>query len=107
MECSPAYTTKLVTLLIIRLCLLYTHTYSTADDVLIKDSPAYSTVQQTQSVIKYNYYYYLKLLLIDQLLSQCMIQLIMNMRLLFHHLLNMKYQYEQFHDLVRNTTLKT
>ena len=54
MECSPAYATtefkaKLVTLLTITLC-LYTHTHSTADDILMKDSPAYNTVQQTQLV---------------------------------------------------------
>ena len=53
MECSPAHATaefktKLVTLLTITLC-LYTH--STADDILMKDSPVYNTVQQTESVI--------------------------------------------------------
>ncbi|XP_019856555.1 PREDICTED: uncharacterized protein LOC109585062 [Amphimedon queenslandica] len=56
MECSPAYATtefktKLVTLLTSTLC-LYTHTYSTTDDILMKDSPAYSTVQQTQSTVE-------------------------------------------------------
>ena len=53
MECSPAYATtefktKLVTLLTITLC-LYTDTVLLM--ILMKDSPAYSTVQQTQSVI--------------------------------------------------------
>ena len=56
MECSPAYATtkfktKLVTLLTINIMSIHTHTLSTADDILMKDSPAYGTVQQTQSVI--------------------------------------------------------
>ena len=78
MECSPAYATtefktKLVTLLTIRLC-LYTHSTAYAN-------MQYSTTN-TVICIKYNYYYYyLNLLLIDQLLSQCAIQLIMTIPL--------------------------
>ena len=61
------------------------------NDIVMECSPAYATTEFT--TVSYIIDYYIKYkILIDQQLSQCMTQLGQSLLLLFHYLLNMKYQ---------------